>query len=77
MYGLNSLCFAFHLANKGLCLTMHLQRCGVQILIFLFDGDDDDDDGTSGGGNSTCYVTGTCHFAQKVGTHNSVNFVGF
>ena len=30
-----------------------------------------------GGGNSTYYVTGTCHFAQKIGTHNSVNSGGF
>ena len=30
-----------------------------------------------GGGNSTYYVTGTCHFARKIGTHNSVNSGGF
>ena len=30
-----------------------------------------------GGGNSTFYVTGTCHFARKIGTHNSVNSGGF
>ena len=30
-----------------------------------------------GGGNSTYYVTGTCHFAQKIGTHNFVNSGGF
>ena len=29
------------------------------------------------GGNSTYYVTGTCHFARKIGTHNSVNSGGF
>ena len=30
-----------------------------------------------GGGNSTYYVMGTCHFARKIGTHNSVNSGGF
>ena len=30
-----------------------------------------------GGGNSTHYVTGTCHFSLKIGTHNSVNSGGF
>ena len=28
-------------------------------------------------GNSTYYVIGTCHFARKIGTHNSVNSGGF
>ena len=35
---LNSLCLAFHSADKGSLLTMglkHRQRCRVQILIFL------------------------------------------
>ena len=27
-------------------------------------------------GISTYHVTGTCHFAQKIGTHNSVNSGG-
>ena len=39
VYGLHSLCLAFHSANKGLCLTMdlmHRHRCKVQMLIFLF-----------------------------------------
>ena len=31
----------------------------------------------SAGGNSTYYVTGTCHFAWKIGIHNSVNSGGF
>ena len=31
----------------------------------------------TGGGISTYYLTGTCHFAQKIGTHNSVNSGGF
>ena len=31
-----------------------------------------------GGGNSTYYVMmGTCHFARKIGIHNSVNSGGF
>ena len=30
-----------------------------------------------GGGNSTYYVKRTCHFARKIGTHNSVNSGGF
>ena len=30
-----------------------------------------------GGGNSAYYVTGTCHFARKIGTHNSVDSCGF
>ena len=33
--------------------------------------------GGGGGGNSTYYVTGTRHFAQKIGVHNSVNSGGF
>ena len=32
---------------------------------------------SGGGGNSNYYVTGTCHFARKIGTHNSVNSGGF
>ena len=35
------------------------------------------DVGSGGGGNSTYYVMGTCHFARKIGTHNSVNSGGF
>ena len=30
-----------------------------------------------GGGISTYFLTGTCHFARKIGTHNSVNSGGF
>ena len=30
-----------------------------------------------GGGNSTYYVTGTCHFARRIGTHSSVTSGGF
>ena len=30
-----------------------------------------------GWGNSTYYVMRTCHFALKIGTHNSVNSGGF
>ena len=33
--------------------------------------------GGGGGGNATSYVTGACHFARKIGTHNSVNSGGF
>ena len=32
---------------------------------------------SGGGGNSTYYVMGMCHFARKIGTHNSVNSGGF
>ena len=33
--------------------------------------------GSEGGGvNSAYYVTGMCHFAQKIGTHISVNSCG-
>ena len=32
---------------------------------------------SGGGGNSAYYVTGTCHFSRKIGTHNSVNYGGF
>ena len=33
----------------------------------------------SGGGGdiSTYHLTGTCHFARKIGTHNSINSGGF
>ena len=30
-----------------------------------------------GGGMSTCHLTGTYHFARKIGTNNSVNSGGF
>ena len=30
-----------------------------------------------GGGNSIYHATGTCHFARKIGTHNSLNSGGF
>ena len=29
------------------------------------------------GGILTYFLTGTCHFARKIGTHNSVNSGGF
>ena len=32
---------------------------------------------TTGGDISTYFLTGTCHFARKIGTHNSVNSGGF
>ena len=31
---------------------------------------------TGGGGISTYFQTRTCHFARKIGTHNSVNSGG-
>ena len=33
--------------------------------------------GSGLGGDSTNYVTGACHFARKIGTHNSVDSGGF
>ena len=33
--------------------------------------------GGGGGSNSTYYMTDTCHFARKIGTHNSGNSGGF